>query len=478
MKSIKKNYMYMSIYYILTLIIPILTAPYLARVIGADGVGEYSYTYSIVYYFMLFTLLGVNNYGNRRIAQVRDNKEKMSIEFWSIYSIQLIFGILMIFFYLLYIFIIDNRYLVYSLIEILFIVSSILDINWFFFGIEDFKATITRNILVKIGNIILIFLFVKSQDDVWKYISIMSIMTLISQILMWGFLRKKVYLKRIKLGNIKQHIKPDFILFLPVIAVSLYKIMDKVMLGGMTTVEEVGYYENAEKIINIPLTLITALGTVMLPRMTNVIASGEYDKAKGYIEKSIDLMMFLSLPVCLGLITIGNDFAPIFFGESFKKTGVLIILLSVTIPLVSFANVIRTQYLIPKEKDNVYLISSFLGALINLIINVILIPNLQSIGACIATIIAELVVMLYQVIYVRKELPIKEYIIKAFKFLIKSIIMFTIIYLFDFMYINDKIILISIQIIIGGLIYLLLNKNYIMTLINFEDILIKLKRRS
>lgn len=475
MNNVKKNFIYMMIYHILTLIIPILTAPYLARVIGAEGVGAYSYTYSVVYYFMLFTLLGVNNYGNRRIAQVRKNKEKMSKEFWSIYCIQLILGILMIFIYVLYIFINNSRYKIYSLIEVMFIISSILDINWFFFGIEDFKATITRNILVKVGNIVLIFLFVKGQNDVWKYVLIMASMTLLSQILMWGFLRKKIFFIKIKLVDIKKHIKPNFVLFLPVIAVSLYKMMDKLMLGEMTTVSEVGFYENAEKIINIPVTLITALGTVMLPRMTNIMASGEFDKAKDYIRKSVDFMMFLALPVCFGLIAIGRNFAPIFFGEDFKKTGTLIMLLAITIPIVSFANVIRTQYLIPKEKDKVYLVSSFFGALINLIINAILIPNLESVGACIGTIIAELAVMLYQVINVRKDLPISEYIIKTLNFLIKSVIMFVIIYPFNFIHSSNKSIIIILQIIMGGIIYVLLNINYIRSLINLKDILKKIK---
>lgn len=475
MNKVKKNFIYMIIYHILTLIIPILTVPYLARVVGAEGVGEYSYTYSIVYYFMLFTLLGVNNYGNRRIAQVRDNKEELSKEFWSIYIIQLILGILMIFFYVGYIFFFDSKYIIYSLIEVIFIISSILDINWFFFGIEDFKATITRNTLVKVGSVVLIFLFVKNQDDVWKYILIMASMTLLSQVLMWGFLRKKVSFQKVKFEEVKKHIKPDFILFLPVIAVSLYKIMDKIMLGRITTVSEVGYYENAEKIINIPVTLITALGTVMLPRMSNVFATGNFDDAKDYIKKSMNFTMFLSLPVCFGLIVIGNNFAPIFFGEDFTKSGILIMLLGITIPIVSFANVIRTQYLIPKERDKVYLISSFSGALVNLIINAMLIPHLESVGACIGTIIAELVVMLYQVFNVRKELPISEYIISTLKFLIKVIIMFIIIYPFNFIHVSNKIIIISIQVIIGGLIYVLLNINYIKSLINFENILKKIK---
>ena len=134
--STKKNFIYNLIYQILILIIPLITAPYLSRVVGVSGVGTYSYTYSIVYYFMLLTLLGINNYGNRTIAKVRDNKEKRSKEFWSMYILQLVMGTIMLIIYLGYVLIFDVKYKQIALIQSLFIFSSILDINWFFFGLK------------------------------------------------------------------------------------------------------------------------------------------------------------------------------------------------------------------------------------------------------------------------------------------------------------------------------------------------------
>ena len=168
MNNPKENFIYNMIYHLFILIIPLITAPYLARVVGADGVGIYSYTYSIVYYFMLLTLLGVNNYGNRSIAKVRDNKEKLSKTFWSIYLFQLIMGFLMLIIYTEYLLLFLKNYKIYSIIEILFIISAMLDINWFFFGMEEFKKTITRNIIVKFGNVALIFLLVKSSNDLYN----------------------------------------------------------------------------------------------------------------------------------------------------------------------------------------------------------------------------------------------------------------------------------------------------------------------
>lgn len=344
--SAKKNFLYNIVYQIFILIIPLITAPYLARVVGTNGVGIYSYTYSIVYYFMLLTLLGVNNYGNRSIAKVREDKEKLSKTFWSIYLLQLIMGIIMLSLYIGYILLFDNKYKIYASIEILFIISAMLDINWFFFGMEQFKKTITRNTFVKVGNVILIFLFVKSVNDLWKYTLIMSGMTCLSQIILWPFLRKEINFIKIKLSDIKKHLKPNLILFIPVIAISLYKIMDKIMLGSLSNVTEVGYYENAEKIIGIPMTLITALGTVMLPRVSNLISKGSLNEVNKYIFKSIKFVMFMSLAMCCGLVAIGYNFAPVFLGSEFQKTGILIMMLSTTLPFLSFANVLRTQYLI------------------------------------------------------------------------------------------------------------------------------------
>ena len=427
MSNPKNNFIYNVVYQILILIIPLITSPYLARVIGVDGVGTYSYTYSIVHYFMLFTLLGLNNYGNRAIAKVRDDKEKLSKTFWSIYIFQVIMGLSMLALYVLYVLVSNTSYKTLAIIEILFIISAILDINWLFFGMEEFKKTITRNTIVKILNVVLIFLLVKNSNDLWKYTLIMAGMTTIGQLILWGYLANKIRIVKIKIKDIKKHIKPNLILFIPVIAISLYKMMDKIMLGSIANVTEVGYYENAEKIINIPMAFITALGTVMLPRVTNLVAKGSLEKAREYTSKSIHFVMFMSFAMCCGLIAIGYNFAPVFFGIEFQKTGILIMLLSTTLIFLSFANVIRTQYLIPKEKDKIYIKSVSLGAVVNLIMNVIFIPQYGSIGACFGTIAAEFIVMAYQAYSVRKDLPIMSYIKTVMPFAAKAIIMLIII---------------------------------------------------
>lgn len=476
MKSPKNNLLYNTIYQILILIIPLITAPYLSRVVGASGVGTYSYTYSIVYYFMMFTLLGLNNYGNRTIAKVRDNKKELSKTFWSIYIFQFLMGLLMIIAYSLYILLFDNSFKTIAIIQGMFIFSAMFDINWFFFGLEEFKKTITRNTIVKLSILVLIFVFVKNQNDLWKYTLIMSGMTFLGQLIIWPYLKNRINIIKVGFKDIKKHIKPNFVLFIPVVAISLYKIMDKIMIGSLSNVTEVGFYENAEKITNIPLTLITALGTVMLPRISNLVAKGDSIQTKRYIDKSMNYVMFMSLAMCFGLIGVGYHFAPMFFGVEFQRTGILIMLLAITLPFLSFANVLRTQYLIPKEKDRIYIRSVFLAAIVNLIMNFIFIPIYGSIGACFGTITAEFAVMFYQAYAIRQELPIKEYIINSIPFFIKSIIMLIVIYPFNWIEMNGLLRL-FIQVSLGCLIYGLLNIKYILSIIDLKKLLSRYRKK-
>lgn len=403
MESVKKNFIYNVIYQILVIILPLVTSPYISRVLGAELVGIYSYTYSVVYYFLIFAMLGISNHGNRMIAASRNDKEKMSTTFWSIYGFQVFTFLIAIVSYIIYvIFGVNDNKLIYS-IQLIYILSGLFDISWLFFGLEKFKITVTRNILIKVFTVISIFVFVRTQNDLWKYTLIMVLGTLFSQLYLWFYLKKEVYFKKIDFKLVVKNIKPILILFVPVLSFSIYKVMDKIMLGNMVGYEQVGYFNNAEKIINIPMGIITALGTVMLPRMSNLIANGDKEKTEKYINMSIKLVTILASAIAFGLMGISDIFTPIFFGIGFMECSKLIVLLAVTIFFISWANVVRTQYLIPHHYDKIYIFSTILGAILNLIINLILIPKIGGIGAAIGTIVAEFTLMFIQSFAVRHE---------------------------------------------------------------------------
>ena len=449
--SVKKNFFYQIIYELLVLILPFITSPYIARVLGAEGLGIYSYSYSIAYYFVLFSMLGLKNYGNRAIAQARDNENELNRTFSSILVVHIITSLICCIAYLIYVCSLKQDK-VYAVIQGAFVLSGLFDISWFYFGIEKFKLTVTRNTIIKILNVACVFLFVKDSDDLWKYCAIMAVGMLVSQLTLWIPLRKYVRIIRIPINEITVHIKPLFILFIPAIAVSLYKYMDKIMIGSMNSKTQLGYYENAEKVINIPMTVIASFGTVMLPKMSNLATSTKKEETMRYIALSMEFVMCLAFALAFGLASVGKTFAPIFWGNSFSSSGIIIMGLAITIPFVSFANVIRTQYLIPNKKDNEYLASVIAGAIANFIVNWLLIPNYGAIGATIGTIVAEVTACMIQSYVVRNELPLFKYFKSFSTFILYGALMFILVYFLGEIW-GTSIETLILQIVIGAIVY-------------------------
>lgn len=459
MKGQNKNFLYNIIYQLLTFFVPLITVPYISRVLGAVNVGIYSYTYSIVYIFMLFGMLGINNYGSRTIASVRDNKEKLSKCFFSIYYMQILINILAIIIYYIYICFIAKDYIIIYFIQSISLVSICFDINWFFFGIEKFKITITRNLIIKLLSVVLVFLLVKDVNDINIYTFIMAFSTLISQLFLIVLLPKYVSVQKIKIKEIFSHFKEVLLLFIPVLAFGIYKVMDKTMIGLLSSVTQVGYYEYAEKLMNIPAAIISALGTVMLPHMSYMVQK-DATKYKKTIYDSMKLVCKLSTIMCLGLILISKDVVTILFGSEFEASSPILILLSFTILASSWANVIRTQYLIPLKKDKIYILSTLFAAIVNLTLNVLLIKKYAAIGACIGTIISEFFVMFYQIFATWNELEYYKYMYCFIKEFFRACCIIIIAFILS-SFISNFYIKFAVKILIAILLFVLFNKKYI-----------------
>lgn len=449
--SVKKNFSYQMIYEVLILILPFVTSPYIARVIGAEGLGTYSYTYTIANYFVLFSMLGIKNYGNRIVAKNRDDSEKLNAIFSSVLILHIIVSLIFSAAYFVYAFFLANNRTL-AVIQALYVISGLFDISWFYFGIEKFKLTVTRSTVIKIVNVICIFLFVKEKSDLWKYTLIMAAGMLLGQITLWIPLKRYVKIIKPQASQVLSHLKPMLILFIPVIAFSMYRYMDKIMLGVLSTKSQLGFYENADKLMNLPLTIIVSFGTVMLPKMSNLAAKDNKQLANHYIRISMKYVMCLAFGLSFGLAAVSEIFAPVFWGEEFITTGNLSMALAICIPFISFANVIRTQYLIPNSKDKDYLISVVAGAVINLIINALLIPNCGAMGAVIGTVATEIVVCLVQSYSVRKNLPLLSYIKSFAIFILFGAFMFIIVYLIG-VYCGVHISTIIFQVLTGIIIY-------------------------
>lgn len=426
--SVKLNFIYNTIYQLLLIVLPLITSPYVSRTLGSEGLGVYSYTYSVATCFASVGMLGILNYGNRTIASIQNDRTKRSIVFWNILSLQVIATVIVLIGYIFYlIFLCPNEYKSVFYVQIMVVLCSFCDVNWYFFGVEKFKLTVTRNLIIKTATTILIFLLVHTKSDTIIYTFIIGGSLLLSNLAVWPFLKNEVDFVRPTIKEIKPHIGQAIILFIPVVAVILYNRMDKVMLGFLSTMSETGFYDNTEKIVNIPKGLITALGTVMLPRMSFLYANGENKSADKYINKSMEFVCLMASALTFGVAGIAPEFAPWFFGEEFRSVGLLIMAISPTIFFISWANVIRTQYLIPLRYDGIYVISVWIGAVVNLIINAILIPAYGALGAVVGTVFAEGAVMIYQTIRVRKNLPVSTYIKNGIYYVFAGVIMFCVV---------------------------------------------------
>ncbi len=451
-KSIAKNYAYNLIYQVLTLILPLITTPYISRVLGAEGIGIYGYTNSIVTYFILFGSLGVALYGQREIAYAQENSEKRMKTFVEIVSFRFITVFIAVLVYI-FAFMLQGEYKSYYSILLFALIAVAFDISWFFQGLEEFKKTVIRNIIVRLTSVTLVFIFVKNPSDLSKYILIYSLADFIGNLSLWLYLPKYFKGQNIKNVNVIRHISPIIMLFIPQIANQIYNMLDKTMIGYIISDKsEVGYYEQAQKVIRLLITIVTSLGVVMIPRMASTFASGDKEKVNEYMKKSFNFVFFLSFPLIFGIISISKEFVPIFFGQGYDKAVILINIISPVVLLMGIANVIGTQYLLPTKRQKEYTISIILGLIINFILNWILITKWDSIGASIATVLSQLVVDILQLKNIKNEIDLKSIFKVSIKYLFAGMLIFVFCQIVKIFNLSNAISIMA-QIIVGAIVY-------------------------
>lgn len=421
-KSIKKNYLYNLLNQLLVIVVPFITIPYLSRVLNADGIGIYSYIHSIVSYFTLFAILGVSTYGQREISYVQNNVKQRSVVFWETKIFQIITSLIMLVIYLAFSLFQEERLL--YMIFAFNILSVAADVSWFFYGLEEFGKIIIRNAVLKLTNLLFIFVFVKTKDDLFIYCLGMCFFDFISNLSLWGYIPR--YVQKVKFKRLRPFVNIRIIisLFIPTIAIQIYTALDKTMIGFIThSAYENGYYEQAIGISRVVLTFVTALGTVMIPRIGCLFQEGDKEGIKNAIYRGYRFVWFLGIPLCLGLIGISANFVPWFYGEGFDKVIPLLEILSLLIIAIGISNVTGMQYLIPTKRQNVLTLTLIIGAITNFLLNCVLIRFYQSIGAAIASVVSETMIAILQLIFVRKELDWKKIIVCGWKYVIAGGVM-------------------------------------------------------
>ena len=425
-KSIKKNFIYNLMFQIVTLCLPLITVPYTSRVLGKNGIGIYSYTLSIAQYFIIIGTLGISLYGNRAIAYVRDNKKELSKNFWAIFTLRFVTTTIALLMYLiLFAFKSENRNI--YLIQSLNIIATIIDISWLYMGLEDFKKTVTRGLVVKILCVFSVFMFVKEDSDLWIYTLINTLMLVLGNAFMWIYLPKAVEKTEITFKDIKVHLIPTLQMFIPQIAIQIYAVLDKTMLGILATKGDVGIYEQAQKMVKIVGGLVTSLGVVMLPRMSNIFANGDTNKMNEYLNKSLIFVSYMSIPMFVGLAGVSIEFVPWFFGDDFLQVRYIMMMLTPILFFISVNNVLGVQYLLPTNRMREYTFAVSIGAITDVLVNFILIPKYSVMGACIATLLAEFSVPIVEIFILRKNINVKYILKNIYKYFLAATIMFIIV---------------------------------------------------
>jgi O-antigen/teichoic acid export membrane protein len=427
-KSISRNYLYNVSYQVLTLLTPFITTPYLSRILGPDGIGVYSYTTSIVSYFILFSTLGLSNYGQREIAYHRDDKHIQSRTFFELNILRFFLVFINLIAYYFVISFSAKDQVIYW-IQALNIIAVLFDVSWFFQGLEEFGKIVFRNFVIRLLSITFIFLLIKTPEDLNKYIALLGTMNVLSGVSIWFYLPK--YLIRVPLKELNpfRNFKVIIELFLPQIAIQIYTVLDKTMIGLITSSpSENGYYEQAEKVVKLSLTIVTSLGTVVLPRVAYSFAKKQYEEIKKLMMKSYQFVWFLTIPMCLGLIGISSHFVPWFFGPAYTKVILLIQILSSLTIIIALSNVTGIQYLLPTNQQNLLTASVVCGSIVNFSLNLLLIRLYGSIGAAIASVVAETVVTVVQFYFVRHIFHPIDVLKLSVKYWMAGILMLCLIY--------------------------------------------------
>ncbi len=399
MESIKRNVVYNTVYQIFALVTPLITAPYISRVLGADGVGIFSFTSSVMAYFLLFAALGTASYGAREIARHRDDPGQVSQLFWEIEFLTVLtslvclgaWGCVIAF---------GGSYrslfaaLTPSLLAVMF------DISWFFIGKELIKHMVIRNVLVKFAGIAALFLFVKEKSDLSLYVFLNSAITMLGNLSMWPCLRGQVRWPGWRSLRIRQHFLQTLVYFIPAAATSVYTVLGKTLIGVITRdTYENGYYEQATKLINLVKTLVfTSVNMVLGARISYLFSKGREQEIRQRIEKSLSYILLMGFGCTFGLIGIAGRFVPWFFGDGFAPVAGLLRLLAPAVLIIGVSNCLGAQYYTPSGQRAFSARILVTGAGVNLVLNLLLIPLWGAEGAVAATLLSE---SLITVLYVR-----------------------------------------------------------------------------
>lgn len=404
--SIKKNFIMNALLTISSFIFPLITFPYISRILSPEGIGKVSFANSVVAYFALFAQLGIPTYGVRACAKVRDNKKELSRTVQEIFVINIIMTI--------------TIYIVFGITlscvprlqadkHLLLIISSTMLFNaagmdWLYRGLEKYTYITSISILFKFIAIFLMFALVHQKSDYIAYGLICIFASSASNVCNLVNVHRYIEIKPVGMYNFRRHLKPIMIFFAMSCATTIYTNLDTVMLGFIRTDMDVGYYNAAVKVKSVLLGVVTSLGTVLLPRASYYVEHHETNEFQRITRKAINFVILIAIPLTCYFILYAQEGIMFLSGNAYMPAVLPMQIIMPTILFIGLTNIMGIQILVPLGREKIVLYSEIAGAIVDLIFNILLIPRLASIGAAIGTLMAEIVVWIVQFMALRTEI--------------------------------------------------------------------------
>lgn len=459
----RQNIVYQLIYQISSILLPLVTGPIVARALGASLLGSYNYSISIVNYFCICSSLGIATLGTREIGKCGENIDRRTNVFWNIYYIKLIIsiGILTLYGVVFCSGLLKNIDKFLFLILIFQYLGSVFDISWLFFGVENFKVTVIKNIGIKLISLLFIVIFIRSKEDFYSYALIVSLSEFSCNVFLWYNARKYIKFSKFNWMKSKDYIKPMLILFIPAIASSLYVYLDKIILGIISESAEVGYYSSMESIINLPIAFITAITTVFYSRSVVLLSDKQEKSCIQLLNKTISMLFLIIFPCCIGLVCVSDTLVPVYFGSGYEPVSTMIKIGVLYVLFRTVRAVLKSQALLPREMDKQFICAILVGGASNIIIDIILIPLYGALGAVIGTIISDGLSTGLCIYWVHNYIDVKRTMLSIIRYGIIGISMAIVIILTGLVYSgNSMLIKLLLQIGSGIISYLTLTVCY------------------
>lgn len=393
--SLKKNAYFSIIHRTVNIIFPLISTAYVSRVLLADGIGRVSAVNNNVSLFLILSTLGIPAYGLREVSKYRDNKEKCSKIYSELFLINCMLTVIIC---LIFVFVVlESEYFqkesILYFIYGLTILMNTFNVEWLFQGMEDYEYIATRSTIVKIFSLAFVIALIKDKNDIYIYAIIQVIGTTANYIL--NIINAKKYIKfTANKLNFKKHFKPLIYLALCSVSTELYAKMDITMLDIMKTSDIVGCYANSQKIVNLVVTLLVAVTAVFMPRLSFLFDKNQ-DAFSEVVQKGFNLMVTISIPICIGLIMISRPLVVVFLGLDFINADLFVSILSLMVPLKCVGDLICYQVMMCVGKEVILMKSYFITMIINLINNIVLIPRFSAVGAAVASVVSEVLAFLF-----------------------------------------------------------------------------------